>query len=334
MSADDSKIDISNGQGLLYKTTLVQSSQPDLKPATGCEVTVHYTGTLTQNGKKFDSSRDRNEPFKFKLGQGQVIKGWDVGVATMSPGERAILEIDSEWGYGDRGAGADIPGGANLTFDVELLSWSLPDVSEKGDGSIVMKQGVSPSSSSESVKQKIGDTITVDLTLWTLNNAESVASGMVREEERVLVEQVQSLKFVNGDETVHPMIERLVGQLKKQGQSASFFVRSKCSELLLSKDKEQNAKLYSYMTDLSDRVKDTLQKLANGEIVGVQLDLKLVSVEPAPKVEEFTPDQLIEYCEKKKNEGNQFFKDQRLNMAVKHSQHHCNALLPYSIVDP
>ncbi len=107
--------------GLQYEDTVVGDGAP---ARSGQHVVVHYTGWLWQDGvqgAKFDSSRDRNDPFEFSLGAGMVIQGWDEGVAGMKVGGQRTLIIPPQLGYGARGAGGVIPPNATLKFDVELL---------------------------------------------------------------------------------------------------------------------------------------------------------------------------------------------------------------------
>ena len=113
----DSGKTVITASGLKYVDVVVGKGAA---PAKGKMVKVHYTGTL-ENGKKFDSSVDRKEPFSFTIGVGQVIPGWDEGVMSMKVGGKRKLIIPSKLGYGARGAGGVIPPNATLLFDVELL---------------------------------------------------------------------------------------------------------------------------------------------------------------------------------------------------------------------
>ena len=115
-SARDSRV-TTTPSGLKYLDEVVGTG-PEAKA--GQRVSVHYTGTL-ESGRKFDSSRDRGQPFEFDLGAGRVIRGWDEGVAGMRVGGKRRLVIPPELGYGSRGAGNVIPPGATLVFEVELL---------------------------------------------------------------------------------------------------------------------------------------------------------------------------------------------------------------------
>ncbi|MBU1365375.1 MAG: FKBP-type peptidyl-prolyl cis-trans isomerase [Gammaproteobacteria bacterium] len=109
--------EITTASGLVYEDTVVGEGA---EAKAGQQVTVHYTGWLT-NGSKFDSSKDRNDPFEFSLGMRQVIGGWDEGVQGMKIGGTRKLTIPPHLGYGARGAGGVIPPNATLVFEVELL---------------------------------------------------------------------------------------------------------------------------------------------------------------------------------------------------------------------
>ena len=126
--AAQSKDTLTTVSGLKY---IVLQKGNGTKAEANKTVEVHYTGYLT-DGKKFDSSKDRNEPIEFILGTGQVIKGWEEGIALMNVGDQLRLIIPSNLAYGEKGAGGVIPPNATLLFDVELMSVSEPkiDISE------------------------------------------------------------------------------------------------------------------------------------------------------------------------------------------------------------
>jgi len=128
------QIDLTSDGGVIK--TIIKEGTSDKSPAAGDTVYVHYTGVLAETGDKFDSSRDRGEPFSFSLGKSQVIKGWDLGVATMKIGEVCDLLCSADYAYGQSGSPPKIPGGAKLKFEIELIRFEGEDISPDRDGTI------------------------------------------------------------------------------------------------------------------------------------------------------------------------------------------------------
>lgn len=116
--------DLTDGSGGVFRDEVVRAGAADgASPPHGADCTVHYEGFLL-NGQKFDSSRDREEAFTFKLGVGQVIEGWDVAVAAMRPGEVSVFTCRADYAYGWEGKPPKIPVDATLRFEIELISWA------------------------------------------------------------------------------------------------------------------------------------------------------------------------------------------------------------------
>ncbi|GLU10227.1 hypothetical protein SLE2022_270470 [Rubroshorea leprosula] len=178
------------------KKKLVKEGEGWDTPSAGDEVEVHYTGTLL-DGTKFDSSRDSGTPFNFKLGRGQVIKGWDEGIKTMKKGENAIFTIPPELAYGESGSPPTIPPNATLQFDVELLSWtSVKDICK--DGGIFKK-------------------ILVEGEKW--ENPKDLDEVFVKYEacleDGTLVSKSEGVEFTVGDGYFCPALAKAVKTMKK-----------------------------------------------------------------------------------------------------------------------
>ncbi|XP_031627970.1 FK506-binding protein 59 isoform X2 [Contarinia nasturtii] len=153
----EEQIDLSGDGGVLKR--ILENGSTDEQPSTGCKVSLHYTGTL-ENGTQFDSSVERNEPFEFELGKGVVVKGFDMGVASMKKGEKAVFTFTSEYGYGAAGSPPNIPPNATLIFEIELLDFKPEDLSPKSNGAIlryVLKKAVTRKTPND------GSSVTVNL---------------------------------------------------------------------------------------------------------------------------------------------------------------------------
>eukprot|EP00993_Chasmostoma_nieuportense_P000469 NODE_1432_length_1506_cov_62.484409_g1357_i0.p1 GENE.NODE_1432_length_1506_cov_62.484409_g1357_i0~~NODE_1432_length_1506_cov_62.484409_g1357_i0.p1 ORF type:complete len:467 (-),score=109.88 NODE_1432_length_1506_cov_62.484409_g1357_i0:105-1454(-) len=263
-----------SGDGKLIKTVNIAGAGWE-KPKTGAEVTVHYTGTL-EDGSTFDSSRDRGEPFVFKLGEGQVIKGWDEGVKTMRKGERAILKCAPEYAYGVAGSPPKIPANATLSFDVELLSWTeWKDISSNKDQSVQKK-------------------ILTEGSNWETPSFDTVATvtwKMSLEGETKVLEEKTNHSVTIGAEEVCDGLEKALESMKK-------------TERALIKLKPSAA--------FGSAGEPLLSVPANASLV---YDVTLVDFQMAPKSWDVKGDDKIEIARKRKEEGSELFKQVKVRRA-------------------
>jgi FK506-binding protein 4/5 len=184
------------------KKKILQKGEGYARPKKGFEVKVHYVGKLL-DGTQFDSSRDRNEPFTFKLGAGQVIKGWEKAVESMKKKEKALVTLSPDYGYGASGSPPKIPPNATLQFEIELLDWiEETDVSLKHDGS-VMKKILQEGSDWEKPEEFSKATI----------------SYVLKTKDGSVLETKNNFQFVVGEEQVVRGIDEAVVSMKKGEKS-------------------------------------------------------------------------------------------------------------------
>lgn len=248
-------------------------------PSNGDKVKVHYVGKLT-DGTQFDSSRDRAEEFEFDLGKGSVIKGWDVGVATMKKGEVALLYCASKYAYGDNGSPPKIPPDATLVFEVELISWQGQDITEDKDGGIIRRRVTSGEGYS---KPNEGALVTVHL--------------IGRYEERVFEER--DVTFNLGDGCDHNIVEGVELALSKAK-------KGECSVLKL-------APKYAF----GDAGKPDANIPPNAE---VEYELTLLNFEKAKESWELDSKEKLEQANCFKTKGTNYFKAGKYALAVKQYQ--------------
>lgn len=205
------------------KKEIITEASPDnwRKPKKGDQVQVHYVGTLEGDGSKFDSSRDREKPFEFTLGQGQVIKGWDVGVASMKKGEVAKFILTPEFAYGASGSPPKIPENATLVFEVELLSWTSQD-DLFNDGTVI-KATLADGSSWK--KPKNGDEVQISF--------KALKDGSCKHD-------CSEQDYVVGVQSFGPFTTVIVKALEdmKKGEQAELKCTKECIEKLREQDKE------------------------------------------------------------------------------------------------
>jgi len=248
-------------------------------PTAGSKVTVHYTGTLASDGSKFDSSRDRDEPFEFEIGEGKVIKGWDEGVATMRVGERALLTCQPDFAYGPEGSPPNIPKMATLIFDVELLSFKENEEDVTDDGGVmkkVIRKGEGYQRPNDTGKCVVKYTGSANDNIFTTHNAE----------EEVALNIDEDLKM--------PLGLSCALQSMDKGEIASFKVKAS----------------YGY----GPQGNNTLGIPPNTDLVYV---IELISFENEKDTFDMDVKEKIASIIKRKDKGNSFYKMKQYSQSIK-----------------
>lgn len=270
-------VDISPAQDGGVRKEILREGTGEEGPCSGDTVYVHYVGTLL-TGDKFDSSRDRGDQFSFTLGKGQVIKGWDVGVASMKRGELCNLICRSEYAYGINGSPPKIPPNATLCFEVELFDWKGEDLSEEKDGSItrsIVEAGQGFDTPND------GATVDVHIT--------GVCSGGVFEDRDV--------SFPIGEGCEHGVIPGIETALLK-------FKKNEKSKLKIA-----SKHAYGLQGDTEKAVPPSTD---------LTYEVTLRSFEKGKESWELSQDEKIEQSELFKTKGTDFFKAGKFKMAVRY----------------
>ncbi|KAL9648576.1 hypothetical protein ABK040_012235 [Willaertia magna] len=286
MAVDE--IDVLGDGGILKQIIRPGKEDETMTPFEGCEVTVHYVGTLASNGKKFDSSRDRNDPFKFKLGVGQVIKGWDEGVATMKRGEIAMFTLKPEYAYGANGSPPTIPPNATLKFEVELIDFTDEEEISNGITKKTLRVGEGYRSAAED-----GAILTCKyIKIWPEGKEDQV------------VENLENFTFIYGDELLVNHVEEAIGSLKLKEKALFTLRKFNPVNLQYTKHSEGFKNFY------------TNECLTNSNLT-LKMEVELDAIDNEKNNWEMTPEEKLTLAEKKKENGNEFFKAGRTALAKK-----------------
>merc|ERR1719499_72875 len=265
------------------------------KPANGSKISCHYTGFLRDGGKQFDSSKSRGDLFKFNLGRGNVIKGWDQGIATMQIGERAILRCSSDFAYGDNGSLPSIPPGATLDFVVELEDandfesiWDIDDAKES-----IMKKVVKEPKGWETVKE--ASTVTMNII-----GREKDAKGRIFVDLKDEVLEVPyDLEFEHkGISPEYPHPRGLYKCIQQLGAESTMHFLIKCTEF------------YAYG-------KTGCEKYGVAPNTDLYYELTLTKMDCPKSLFQLSNEEKVPFAKELKTKAGTYFKKKKLNVAVK-----------------